>query len=151
MMNYKNLVKRMNEVCGYKGNKELAELLEISPQNLSNKTKAGTVLSGIIIEALKLHSEVNMHWLLTGEGEKHIQTDTSKPSKKPKCIYSRASDKENRKDDMLAHFSDKKMARECIEKLVEIDRMGWDGFERINLMINSFLEGLKSNKKKAGT
>ena len=68
-------------------------------------------------------------------------------SKKPKCIYSRASDKERPTGDLLANFSDKKVARECIEKLLEIDQIDPDKIKSINFIIYAFLEGMRSQKK----
>jgi len=49
--------------------------------------------------------------------------------------------------DMLAHFSNKKMARECIDRLLEIDRIEPDKLERVAHYFCGFLEGLKPQKK----
>lgn len=149
MMNFNEITKRINEVCGLNTNRELAKLFGITEQNLSNKKKKGTILQSIINEALKIHPEVNLHWLLTGEGEKYIQLNVPKSTQQPKCIYSRASDKENRTGDMLANFSDKKMARECLDKLLEIDRIEPDRLKRVENYLRGLLDGLRPQKKTA--
>jgi len=48
---------------------------------------------------------------------------------------------------MLVNFSNKKMARECIDRLLEIDRIEADKLERVAHYLCGFLEGLKPQKK----
>ena len=52
---------------GYKTKKELAESLKISPSDLNNRTKSGTIKQLLI--DLAIHKNVNTDWLLTGEGK----------------------------------------------------------------------------------
>ncbi len=54
---------------------------------------------------------------------------------------------EKEKGGMLANFSNKKTARECLEKLAEIDEIDPDKLESINVIIHAFLEGMRPQKK----
>jgi len=65
------ITDRMNEVCGFKTDKELAELLGLKQSNLSNRKKKGTLNDDIIKKCLELHLEVNLDWLITGQGFKY--------------------------------------------------------------------------------
>ena len=73
--------------------------------------------------------------------------DESGATQKTRRIYSRASDREKSTGDMLANFSNKKKARECYEKLLEIDHIDPDKLNSINFIIHAFLEGLRPQKK----
>jgi hypothetical protein len=66
-----------------------------------------------------------------------------------KRIYSRASDQDRPPGDMLANFNNKKKARECIDKLIEIDRIEPEKLEPVEMFLCGFLEGLKPQKKTA--
>jgi len=74
---------------------------------------------------------------------------TAKPSQNIKRIYSRASDQESATGDMLVNFSNKKSARNCIDKLLEIDRIEPGKVERVEHYLCGVLEGLKPQKKMA--
>ncbi len=56
---------------------------------------------------------------------------------------------EKEKGGRQAHFSNKKMARECTDRLLEIDRIEADRTERVVHYLCGFLEGLKPQKKTA--
>lgn len=64
-----------------------------------------------------------------------------------KRIYSRTSDRENVTGDMLEAFNNKKSARNCIDRLLEIDRIEPGKVERVEHYLCGFLEGLKPQKK----
>lgn len=61
------IVERSLKAFGCKNRKELADILHISAQNMTNRVKKGTAFKLIEDEALKRN--VNFKWLLTGEGE----------------------------------------------------------------------------------
>ena len=89
---------------------------------------------------------------LTGEESTMFLVNSlgvTKSPEKSRRIYSRASDRESATGDMLANFSDKKTARECLEKLLEIDRIEPGRLERVAHYLCGFLEGLKPQKKTA--
>lgn len=48
---------------------------------------------------------------------------------------------------MLNNFTNKRMAKECIDKLLEIDRMNPNGLEKINFILHTFLAGMRTQKK----
>ena len=74
---------------------------------------------------------------------------TAEPSENIKRIYSRACDIERPGGDMLAHFNNKKRARVCIDKLLEIDKIEPEKLEPVEMFLCGFLEGLKPQKKMA--
>jgi hypothetical protein len=63
----KSIIKRTMKVFNVSKKYQLAEILDISPQDLSNRTGKGTILKLIEMESLK--RKVNYDWILTGEGE----------------------------------------------------------------------------------
>jgi len=48
---------------------------------------------------------------------------------------------------MLANFNNKKKARNCIDKLLEIDKIEPEKLEPVEMFLCGFLEGLKPQKK----
>jgi len=70
-MKNNKVTDRMNEVCGFKTDKELAQLLGLKAQNFSNRKRKGTLTPEIIKKCSELHSDVNLDWLITGEGPKY--------------------------------------------------------------------------------
>lgn len=57
---------------GYKTKKDLAKALQISPSDLNNRIKSGTVKQLLI--DLAIHENVNIDWLLTGNGNRKTET-----------------------------------------------------------------------------
>jgi len=89
---------------------------------------------------------------LTGEESTMFLVNSlgvTKSPEKSRHIYTRTSDQENPTGDMLTHFSNKKIARECIDRLLEVDRIEPDKLERVAHYLYGFLEGLKPQKKTA--
>ena len=87
---------------------------------------------------------------LTGEESTMFLVNSlgvTKSPEKSRHIYTRTSDQESPTGDMLAHFSNKKSARECIDRLLEVDRIEPDKLERVAHYLYGFLEGLKPQKK----
>ena len=71
-MNFDKIIERTREIFNFESDKELAELFDITQQNFINRKKKGTLLAEVVNESNKLHPEVNLHWLLTGKGQKYI-------------------------------------------------------------------------------
>lgn len=65
MVNLDDAVKRLLNTKGLTQGKEAAKILGISPADLSNRKKRGTLLPLLIEWAIK--EKVNLHWFLTGE------------------------------------------------------------------------------------
>lgn len=65
MVNLDDTVKRLLTTKGLTQGKEAAKILGISPADLSNRKKRGTLLPLLIEWAVK--EKVNLHWFLTGE------------------------------------------------------------------------------------
>jgi hypothetical protein len=65
MVNLDDTVKRLLSTKGLTQGKEAAKILGISPADLSNRKKRGTLLPLLIEWAIK--ERVNLHWFLTGE------------------------------------------------------------------------------------
>lgn len=72
-MNFDKIIGRAVSVFGLKTQADFAvEVLKIGANNLSNKKKVGVkgaLLSELVSKIVKIHPEVNLHWLITGEGE----------------------------------------------------------------------------------
>lgn len=66
----KNITGRLKSVYGFTGDKQIADLFNISPQSFVNKRKTGSLLSDIINAGV--NKNVNLNWLLTGEGDPYI-------------------------------------------------------------------------------
>jgi len=87
---------------------------------------------------------------LTGEESTMFLVNSlgvTKSPEKSRRIYSRTSDQESPTGDMLAHFSNKKSARECIDRLLEIDRINPDRLKRVETFLHGILEGIRPEKK----
>jgi len=65
MINLNSVVGRILEKKGLTQNREVAEILGISPADFSNRKKRGTLLPLLIDWAI--HEKVNLHWFITGE------------------------------------------------------------------------------------
>jgi hypothetical protein len=65
MVNLDEVVGRLLGIKGLTQIKQVAELLNISAADLSNRKKRGTLLPLLIDWAL--HEKVNLHWFVTGE------------------------------------------------------------------------------------
>ena len=66
MKNLHEIINRLMFSLGYKTKKGLAKALQISPSDLNNRIKSGTVKQLLI--DLAVHENVNIDWLLTGNG-----------------------------------------------------------------------------------
>ncbi len=64
-VNFFDVVKRIKENRGLSDDKEVAVLLGLSPQDLVNRRKKGTILN--LVVAWGINEKVNLHWLLSGE------------------------------------------------------------------------------------
>jgi polyhydroxyalkanoate synthesis regulator phasin len=67
MNNSYEIVNNAMIALGYKTKRELAKALNISPSDLNNRTKSGTI-NELLID-LAVHKNVNINWILTGQGE----------------------------------------------------------------------------------
>lgn len=70
MVNLDEMVKRLLTAKGLTQGKEAAKILGISPADLSNRKKRGTLLPLLIEWAVK--EKVNLHWFITGEDSCNI-------------------------------------------------------------------------------
>jgi len=61
------ILTRFKFATGLKNDRDIADLIGISPQNFNNRKKRGTLLSPILEWAAK--EKINTSWILTGEGE----------------------------------------------------------------------------------
>lgn len=48
---------------------------------------------------------------------------------------------------ILSNFTNKRIAKECIDKLLEIDRMGSNRLDDVYTMLFAFLEGMRPLEK----
>lgn len=76
-MNFQEIINRIIEIFEYKTQKDIAELLGLKQQNFSNRKRKGTLLKEIVNKCIEIHPEVNLHWLITGEGIKTHNHDLS--------------------------------------------------------------------------
>ncbi len=67
MVNLSEIIKRVKKHLNIKTNKEYADIIGISPPDLSKRKKSGTLLP-LIVE-WGVANKVNLQWLITGEGE----------------------------------------------------------------------------------
>lgn len=79
MVNLDGVVKRLLEVKGLSQGKEAAKILGISPADLSNRKKRGSLLPLLVEWAV--NEGVNLHWFITGE---NTEKDREKPGKTEK-------------------------------------------------------------------
>lgn len=65
MKEIQEIVNRLMYSLGYKTKKSLAQALNISPSDLNNRIRSGTIKQLLI--DLAIHHNVNLDWLLTGK------------------------------------------------------------------------------------
>lgn len=140
MDDFKTKFKNLRKSCGYT-QEGFGEILGLKQQTVCGIEKGRKNPSKTVrkfIEYLYIDNKLFKN-----------TPDTPGLAQNIKHTHSRVSDRKNRTGDILANFSDKKMARECIENLVEIERMGSNGLKEINYTIHTFLEGMRAQKKMA--
>lgn len=71
--NFRAILDRLKLIYNFTDDKKIAQLFEITPQSLVNKRKAGTLLPNIIY--FGIIKNVNLNWLLTGDGDPYINRD----------------------------------------------------------------------------
>ena len=161
---FRNLVKMVVQSKKRGFQSELAQKCGVDPKHLSDFLGGRSVLSEskriAIVETLGYEYD---EFLSIGKNGAEIGADGKlKPStfiQKVQRIYSRACDVERVSGDMLERFNNKKLARQCIDRLVEIDSSGPAKLERVDNFLYGYLEGIKSNgapekmngEKKTGT
>jgi len=64
------IISRIKEITHLKHDKQIAELINLSPTDFNNRKKIGTLLPLLIDWGI--HEKVNLHWLLTGEGDPYV-------------------------------------------------------------------------------
>jgi hypothetical protein len=67
-----SIIARMKHIAGIKTDKDLAELIDLSPADFSNRKKRDTLLPLIIDWAI--HEKVDLNWLLTGDGNQTLDS-----------------------------------------------------------------------------
>lgn len=67
MMNINEIISRLKIFQEVTDDKDIAGYLDISAQDFSNRKQRGTLLTLIIRKVV--NENVNLHWLLTGEGD----------------------------------------------------------------------------------
>ena len=67
MVNLFKIIDRIKKIKGIKADKELALFLNLSAPDFSKRKKSGTMLPLLINWGIA--EKVNLHWLLTGQGE----------------------------------------------------------------------------------
>ncbi|MDY6789870.1 MAG: hypothetical protein SWH54_01260 [Thermodesulfobacteriota bacterium] len=139
------IIDRMMAISGLLQKDIATDIFRISEKNLANKIKRGTIDLFKVIEWAG-NNNVDLRSLFLEKNEDYTY-NAPEFTQKPKGIYSRASDRETVIGDMLANFNNKKIARECIEKLLEIDRINPGKLESLNFIIYAFLEGMRPEKK----
>lgn len=73
MVNFSEIVGRIKLIEHLQTDKELAEIFGLSPPDLSKRKKSGSLLPLII--SWGISNKVNLHWLLTGEGDPDFYKD----------------------------------------------------------------------------
>ena len=79
MVNLDGVVKRLLEVKGLSQGKEAAKILGISPADLSNRKKRGSLLPLLVEWAI--NEGVNLHWFITGENTGKDREESGKAEK----------------------------------------------------------------------
>ncbi len=69
----KEIIKRAEEVLGLKNDSELASFLGIKPNTISGWKKRNRIDYSLLLTKM---AGVNIHWLITGEGEPTFETKT---------------------------------------------------------------------------
>jgi len=78
MVDFSEIIKRIINIEDLSNEKDVAELFGFSAQNFSKRKKSGSLLPLFI--SWGVSKKVDLHWLLTGEGEmirQGVENDTS--------------------------------------------------------------------------
>lgn len=67
-INLREIFRRAKEVTGLSQKDIAKQVYEITDSNLNNKIRVGSVRLHVLAEWI-MHYKVNLHWLLTGEGD----------------------------------------------------------------------------------
>jgi hypothetical protein len=71
------VLERFRHACGFTSDRDVAKVFQISPSDLANRKKRGTLLPLILVEAI--HRNVNANWILTGAGSQFLADKNSQP------------------------------------------------------------------------
>jgi predicted transcriptional regulator len=72
-----NFVERLVEVCGTSKPAEISRMLDVSYQAAKNYLQGRLPDSNVLLTISK-RTDYSIHWLVTGEGKKFVQTDQEK-------------------------------------------------------------------------
>ena len=65
----KKIIIRLKQAQNIKHDKDLAKLLGLSQKNFNNRKQRGSLLEPLLDWVIHQRVDLNLHWLLTGEGE----------------------------------------------------------------------------------
>ncbi len=128
----------MKLAAGLKNNSELARVIEVTPQALSNYKKKGEIPSDLVLEFAKIFA-LSVNWLLTGEGEM-LMTAARGPGPGGRIPVEGPEGKEPMVPVMLSALSPEELI--YVGKLLKILRGKNESSEAIKNTVDAFLKTL---------
>lgn len=116
MVNLDLIIERIEKLKGITGDKHVAAILGISPQDFSNRKKRGSLLP--VIFEWAINETVNLDWLIKGD-ERTVVAEESPPYRKTDPVTKKINQHleqmdEEAKRDVLKYAEEKELLRELM-------------------------------------
>jgi hypothetical protein len=136
--NFEQVIERTRFVFGVKTDIELAQLFDLKPNNFNSRKMKATLLDEVVVFTLKYHPEINLHWLLTGDGEIYRQHTPAQQDNVINLSH----------QDLVTKFKNPAMAEHINRKLLEIEDMDESKMEYVKGVVDTLHAVLAPMKKK---
>lgn len=138
-MNLKEIISRIKLITGLNQGQIATDIYRTSPNNLSNKVSRNTIDIEIIGEWAE-HQGVSFDWLLTGHGEPYLSNSVNE-----KGANQQGNVISLEHSELVKHFTDKVLAKEVNQHLLEIEALNKGAFKEACAYIKGIAAGLKAS------
>ncbi|WP_319406115.1 helix-turn-helix domain-containing protein [uncultured Desulfosarcina sp.] len=151
-------LQRIKSIRNISKDKEIAILLDLSPQDFSNRKKRGTLIDPIV--RWGINENVDLNWVLNGkkisnrEGEStqnvYPEPQTSEnlgENQNSVSIAERRKILQNLREGIISNFDDNETARQMILGIAEIEKADRDHFMMLAGEIRGTVRALRPKKR----
>ena len=152
---FESVIERLKDLLSLGSDKELSEILKMTPAAFNNRKRSGSLPYKQIIDVGNKQN-VNLNWLLTGEGPVYKDQIPSSEDQKTPSEKTISSDHEASNvtkvviehQDTIKRFKNPEKAKEFNEFLVEIEDNDPEGYDELYKEAKVIYKTIKRIKNK---